>query len=192
MPALAAVVLVAAACSGSESDDEEPDEFDDGAVAAEAAGNVADTGGCDMPVDFDIAEDWTVESVPEDTADTFEQGGLRPVCELSARDAGWIGFIRVWTGPGADAEQALEDYVRDVSGELQESDSRTVEIGGTGGFEISYVRMDSFDEENLGRAFAVPYDGGVVAVGVSGFDAEEYAGILPGYILARDTVNLVG
>lgn len=185
IPAVAAAIVIVTGCSGS--DDDTPDEFDDGAVAAEAVGST--DGACDIPVTFDIADGWGIDEVSVDAAETFEQGGLTPACELTGRDAGWIGFIRVWTSSADDAEQALADFVGDVAGEVVDSDSRSLTVGGEAAFETSYVRIDAFDERNPGRAFAAPHEDGVVLVSVSGFDAEEYEGVLPAYVLARNTVE---
>ncbi|WP_129669734.1 lipoprotein [Phytoactinopolyspora endophytica] len=200
---LAAVMLVVAGCSGSDDAGLDPgetepadtttaaaDPFDEGAVAAEPIAALADDDECDVPITFDIADAWTAESVLADL--DFEQGGLMPVCEIDAKPAGWLGYIRVWSGPAEDAEQALEEFLADGAGEVEEPESRQIEIAGVDGVETAYVRfLPAVDERKRERAFAVSTGDEVAVVTVSGFDTEEYEGMLPAYILARETAQLL-
>ncbi|NED98846.1 lipoprotein [Phytoactinopolyspora halotolerans] len=204
---ITAVVLIVAGCDGSGGSDpgdertatpiDTPtsttaaDPFDEGAVATEPAMDLADQGECDLPITFDIPEKWTSETVLADH--DFEQGGLMPACEVDAKPAGWLGYIRVWTGPADDAGQALETFLADSAGEIEEPETREIEIAGVPGVETSYVQfLPAVDERKRERAFAIMTGDEAAVVTVSGFDTEEYLGMLPAYILARETARLTG
>ncbi|NDL58104.1 lipoprotein [Phytoactinopolyspora mesophila] len=165
------------------------DPFDEGATAAASSMSLTDSGACDLPLTFDLAAQWTAEAVPADS--DFERGGFLPRCEIDAKPAGWIGYIRVWTGPGDDPQDALGFFLDGHPGEIEDAETRAVDVGGTAAEEIHYVyHLAALDERKRQRALALPVTDGMAIITVSGLDTEEYEGMLPAYILARETIQL--
>jgi hypothetical protein len=190
------------------------------AEASGGTGTVAKSGGtlgpadsaCELPVSFDTAEDWKPKAVaasrdtgsddsasgsPEDDlsddiADALlRQGPVTLACEIDAKPAGNIGFLRVWTGkPGADdARTVLKAFVAAETG-TRKTAYRTFEAGGLSGAEVEYVTTSELlDESKKESAFAVTTDDGPVVVHLGGLDTEEHAAMLPAYRLARQTLR---
>ncbi|MEW2634763.1 lipoprotein [Streptomyces sp. NPDC048389] len=151
---------------------------------------------CPMPVTFDLAEHWKPEAVtaPEDEefAALFERGPVSLVCEIDAKPAGNIGFIRVWvgTGAGGDTRKALEAFVA-AGGEHRSEEAYTVtKAGSYDATEVTYVNTSVIlDEPKKERAFAVATPKGVVVVDLGGLDSGEHEEMLPAYELAKKTVR---
>ncbi|MFF3611591.1 lipoprotein [Streptomyces sp. NPDC002580] len=170
---------------------------------------------CELPVSFDTAEDWSPKAVAaaaRDTASTgsddsgspedelsdeladalLRQGPVTLVCEIDAKPAGNIGFLRVWTGkPGADdARTVLKAFVAAGTG-ASKATYRTFEAGGLSGTEVEYVSTSELlDESKKESAFAVTTDDGPVVVHLGGLDTEEHKEMLPAYRLARQTLRV--
>jgi hypothetical protein len=55
---------------------------------------------CALPVSFELAQSWKAKPVADDAADfpLGQQGGLALKCEVDAKPAGHLGFLRVWAG----------------------------------------------------------------------------------------------
>ncbi|AVH60582.1 MULTISPECIES: lipoprotein [Streptomyces] len=170
---------------------------------------------CELPVTFDTAEDWKAEAVDgevgqdtdttgsdssgdpdgglsEEVADALlRQGPVTLACEVDAKPAGNIGYIRVWTGePGQDdARTVLEAFVAAEDG-ASKATYRTFEAGGVSGVEVEYVYTSEFLEESKKEcAFAVTTADGPVVVHLGGLDTEEHTAMLPAYELAKRTVR---
>lgn len=120
------------------------------------------------------------------------QGPVAMVCEIDAKPAGHIGFLRVWQG---DAEsgtprQALEGFVK-----ADENASKITYTESTAGklsvAEAGYtVHSKVMEESRPARAFAVATPDGPVVVHLGGLDAQEHAGMLPAFELAKRSVRL--
>ncbi|MFJ5775417.1 lipoprotein [Streptomyces sp. NPDC093094] len=184
------------------------------AGAVKSGGTVGAAGSaCELPVTFDIAEDWEAEAIdaaateaevsgadeegsPEDelaeaVASVLRQGPVSAACEVDAKPAGHIGFLRVWTGePGEDDPRAvLKAFVAAEDGNGQERYS-TFEANGVAGAEVRYVHTSELlDETKKERAFAVVTGSGPVVVHLGGMDTEEHENMLPAYELARSTLR---
>ncbi|MEV6963234.1 lipoprotein [Streptomyces sp. NPDC051207] len=183
--------------------------------AAGGAARVAESGGrvggadsaCELPVTFDVAADWEAEAVDatadggdgadaelaQEIADALlHQGPVTAACEIDAKPAGHIGFLRVWTGePGAgDARTVLEDFVAAEDG-ASGATYRTFTSGGLDGAEVTYRYMSKLlDETKKERALAVATPGGPVVLHLGGMDSEEHDAMLPAYELAKRTLRL--
>ncbi|MFJ1807162.1 MULTISPECIES: lipoprotein [unclassified Streptomyces] len=174
------------------------------AKVAQRGGSIGAPGSaCELPVTFDIAEFWKAEAVdaqeetaatgdPADLADAFlRQGPVTMACEVDAKPAGKIGFLRVWTGePGdADARAVLEGF---VAAEKQASGAkyRTFEAGDITGTEVEYVTTSELLEETKKEhALAVTTSGGPVVLHLGGMDTAEHEAMLPAYELAKSTLH---
>ncbi|MFF8844798.1 lipoprotein [Streptomyces sp. NPDC015127] len=152
---------------------------------------------CPMPVTFDLAADWKPEAVesggPDDEFGALlRQGPVTLVCEIDAKPAGNIGFLRVWTGgkAGDDARAALRAFVADAAKSREKEAYTATKAGGLEAVEVTYVNTDEFlDEPKKERAFAVTTPKGVVVVDLGGLDTQEHEEMLPAYELARTSLR---
>ncbi len=163
--------------------------FAEGGEQAESGTRIGAAGSaCELPVSFETAKKWTAESVDGN----HEQGGLRLACEVDAKPAGNIGYLRVWVGEKQEPGDALRRFVPEKKAEKVEYRSFTA--GSKHASETVYERVTTIDGEELDRkpvqAFAIPGAKGEVAVvELGGMDAEEHEQIRPAYLLARATVK---
>jgi hypothetical protein len=149
---------------------------------------------CPMPVTFDLAEHWKPEAVeaPEDGefAELFVRGPVSLVCEIDAKPAGNIGFMRVWVGAGGDTRKVLEAFVTAGGDDHTKQAYTATKAGSYEATEVTYVNTSVLlDEPKDERAFAVATPKGVVVVDLGGLDSEEHEEMLPAYELAKKTVS---
>lgn len=185
----------------------------DGAAAKDAAasgGTVGAAGSaCELPVSFDIARHWKAESIDAakktskksggsdgDLADALDtilrQGPVTAACEIDAKPAGNIGFIRVWTGkPGdSDAGSVLRRFVAAEGGVSKEKYHAIKTGGGVAGVEVEYLYTSKLlNETKKETAFAVSTPEGPVVVHLGGLDTEEHEAMRPAYELAKRTLR---
>ncbi|KOX21284.1 MULTISPECIES: lipoprotein [unclassified Streptomyces] len=149
---------------------------------------------CALPVSFSLAKDWEPEAVrnPEDPefAALTRQGPATVRCEVDAKPAGHLGFLRVWTAERGPARAALEGFVKAERGSSGASYRETT-AGGAPAVEVTYtVRSELLDEDKEERAFAVATPEGTVVVHLAGTDTEEHRAMLPAYELARTSLKV--
>ncbi|WP_435185443.1 lipoprotein [Streptomyces sp. bgisy126] len=152
---------------------------------------------CPLPVSFSLAKDWKPKAIelptdPDlaDLADLARRGPAVMRCEIDAKPAGHIGFLRVWTVEKGSARAALEAFVKGDESSSAVS-YREGRAGGLPAVEATYtVRSALFDEDKEERAFAVATPRGVVVVDLGGSDTEEHRAMLPAYELARTSLKL--
>ncbi|MER5893275.1 lipoprotein [Streptomyces sp. NPDC001876] len=204
---LAAVALAGCSSSGSGTAGTEPvsgktdtADGDGGTDAAEPVAKGITLGvvgsPCVLPVTFDLAADWKPKAVEiepgSDLAALGEQGTVTMVCEIDAKPAGNIGYLRVWQGKASDddPQKVLEAFVADDPDSAEESYTQT-EAGDLAAVEVSYtVDSELLDEPKTERAFAVATPDGPVVVHLGGLDTEEHRQMLPAYELAKKTLKL--
>ncbi|WP_371661684.1 lipoprotein [Streptomyces sp. NBC_00280] len=190
---LVAALGALAGCAETADEGSKPDA--PASASATAAGTIAKSGGsigaagsaCELPVTFDMAEDWTAEAVDEPPS----QGPVALVCEVDAKPAGHIGFLRVWTGdPGNDdARAVLEAFMADEENASKARYS-TFTTGGVAGVEVEYAYQSEFDDApKTERALAVTTPRGSVVVHLGGLDTEEHEAMLPAFELAKRTLK---
>ncbi|MFK0259402.1 lipoprotein [Streptomyces sp. NPDC090445] len=169
--------------------------------AAKAAGSIGGDGTpCRLPVSFDLAQDWKPKAVThaedDQFAALFKQGGLTLACEIDAKPAGNMGFLRVWVadkpaGPG-DARKVLESF---MGGEKAKGAPVYSEVrAGEGGTALPAVEAvyetAPLDEAKKEGAFAVVTPGGAaVVVHLGGLDSAEHEAMQPAYRLARQSLK---
>ncbi|MCX5312615.1 lipoprotein [Streptomyces sp. NBC_00154] len=196
---LAAVSVAVTGCTSSAQDDGGKAAPKPRAAAESAmkGGSVGGSGSaCALPVTFDLAASWKPEAVQlgEDEAlkELARQGPVTLVCEIDAKPAGSIGFLRVWTGDRTDRtpRQVLEAFLADEpnAGKITYTDTEAGTLPAT---EVGYtVSSELLDGPRKKRAFAVSTPHGPVVVHLGGLDSEEYEEMLPAYELAKRTVRL--
>lgn len=177
------------------------------AKVAKRGGSVGAAGSaCELPVAFDIAEFWKAKAVDGAKAsgadgdlaellDAFaHQGPVTLACEIDAKPAGKIGFLRVWTGgPGkADARTVLKEFVA-AEPEASGAVYREVKAGDVTGVEVAYITTSKLLEESKQEhAFAVTTSEGPVVLHLGGLDTGEHDAMLPAYELAKSTLRTTG
>jgi hypothetical protein len=208
VPVVAAGLLLAGCSAGSGA----PGEAASAAPSAPAAPSASASPGtaargerigaagspCPMPVSFDTARHWTAEKVaaagdPE-LAELARQGPVTLVCEVDAKPAGHIGFLRVWTGAakGKTAREALEAFVA-AEENAYKARYHDTKAGALAATEVTYMVVSDLDDEQKDeRAFAVTTPAGPVVVHLGGLDSAEHRAMLPAYELARGSVALAG
>ncbi|MFI8073301.1 lipoprotein [Streptomyces sp. NPDC086033] len=157
-------------------------------TAATGGGTIGAAGSaCELPVTFDIAKSWKAEAVEA----PLSQGPVSLACEIDAKPAGNIGFLRVWAGKSGDADTraVLEAFVAAEDGVTKEK-YRTFTTGGVSGVEVEYLYTSELLEETKKEsAFAVTTAEGPVVVHLGGLDTAEHEEMLPAYELARRTLR---
>ncbi|WP_055716806.1 lipoprotein [Streptomyces torulosus] len=218
--ALAQVAVLAgllAGCSQPADDGAKPSASAGGAADSAGSGkgdDVAASGGsvgaagsaCELPVAFDTAENWKAEAIDTGTAEggdevaaelaeaLLHQGPFTAACEIDAKPAGNIGFIRVWTGEAGaetgDARALLKEFVKaegDTSKAKYSDFSSDSEVSGA---EVEYLyTSEALDETKKERAFLTVTAEGPVVVHLGGLDTGEHEDMLPAYELAKRTLR---
>ncbi|WP_236244330.1 lipoprotein [Streptomyces sp. CC210A] len=168
-----------------------------GAVAAGGAVG-APGSACPLPVTFDLAAGWKPKAVAppegEQEKELFEalavQGPVTTVCEIDAKPAGHIGFLRVYVNDDASAtaRATLEAF---VAAETAPSGAvyREVRAGTLTATEVTYVTtVELLDRQKKSRALAVATPRGAVVLSLGGMDDAEHEAMLPAFELARSTL----
>ncbi|MFG2045368.1 lipoprotein [Dactylosporangium sp. NPDC048998] len=173
-PSVAASAPPSAAPTGAAAADP---AFSDPAPAA-AGGKIGPGTACAIPATLSTAAKWN----PKDASGAgMTTGGVTLRCEIDAKPAGVLGFIRVYTYDGDDAQQALTALLAAPGLGGKKSAERQVTISGKRGVEAALAPESS----GPGRAFAA---GGVVVVW-RGLDQDGFAAGLPAYVLARTSIT---
>ena len=188
--ALALCLALAVAGCGSDDPSPPPPPAGSSAVVPPAAGGFPDpapaaVGGsvgpgtaCPIPVAFTVAAKWVAEDT---TGAGLEMGNYRLRCEIDAKPAGLIGFLRVWVNPRqSDVGADMRDFLERIEGGTGAT-YRSLTIGGQAGYEASFRPGN-----RQGRAFAVRD----TLVVWTTLDDEEFTAGLPAYVLARTTVSV--
>ncbi|MFF3841925.1 lipoprotein [Streptomyces sp. NPDC001930] len=148
---------------------------------------------CALPVSFGVAEKWTPKAIEDPENPEFaaltRQGPATVRCEVDAKPAGHVGFLRVWTAGEGSARTALEAFVK---AEKNTSEVTYQESGSGAGpvTEVTYTVFNELMEESKEeRAFAVSTPKGTVIVHLGGLDTAEHRAMIPAYELARTTLK---
>lgn len=167
------------------------------AAVAAKGGRLGGAGSaCELPVTFDLAARWkpkAIELEPDSIlADLAEQGTVKMVCEIDAKPAGNIGFLRVWQGEASedDPQAVLKAFVADDPN-ASEAAYAQVKAGALAAAEVGYtVHSELMDESKKERAFAVTTPDGPVVVHLGGLDSDEHTAMLPAFELAKKSLTL--
>ncbi|MEU1086823.1 lipoprotein [Streptomyces sp. NPDC005576] len=188
----------ATAAASSATTSASPSATGPGTEAKPAAkgGSVGATGSaCELPVTFDLAAQWKPEAVSVDPGSDFavlgQQGPLTLVCEIDAKPAGNIGYLRVWQGEKSSASprELLRAFVTAEKG-VADVTYTDIRAGRSAGVEAAYtVTVDALDETKKERAFLVPTTKGPVVVHLGGADSSEHEAMLPAYELAKSSLR---
>jgi hypothetical protein len=187
--------LAALALTGCDSDTKKTPAAS-GAAAAPAAAEAAKVGaagsGCELPVTFGIAEDWKPKQVTVEADDPLavlaKKGPFLMACEIDAKPAGNIGFLRVWTGAKNELKPGLTAFIGDRALEPAFTE---LQIGGKPALAVEYQQKSQLDDSvEKEAAFVVDAGEKLIAVSLDSFDSGEHAEMRPAYQLAQNTLVL--
>ncbi|MDI5941453.1 MULTISPECIES: lipoprotein [unclassified Micromonospora] len=145
---------------------------------------------CELPVTFSLPTGWTPEAVAEEA--TITLGGARLRCEIDAKPAGSVGFLRVWAADGStgDGRATLEGFLADY-GRVSEIEYRRVRRGPLDLVEATFLQRSEFSGPNRQRALvADTLGGGPVLLTLGGMDTDEFEDMFPAYQLATRTFQV--
>ncbi|MEU4423468.1 lipoprotein [Actinoplanes sp. NPDC024001] len=160
---------------------------------------------CEMPVSFDLVALWKPKAVDlaelGEAADLFRVGPFEVVCEVDAKPAGEVGFVRVYLSKktAGTPREHLEKFVaadgkeaRDAgNAEVRKTTYSKITVDGKPAAEVTWEPYNkSLDHASKYSAFAVKTPKGVVVVKLSPFGADEHANVLPAYELAKKTLKI--
>jgi hypothetical protein len=156
----------------------------DGVAPAQAAGSIGGKDSpCQLPIIFSVPANWRAEAVT--VGKDAEIGGAVPVCEIDARPAGNIGFLRVWTIASTYPPQQVMDRFLDADGRSTERQYRRTKVGPLDAFEATYVEPGGGRK----RAALVSSPHGPVLLALGGADNQEFEAMFPAYQLARQSAK---
>jgi hypothetical protein len=154
---------------------------------------------CEMPVTFELAAFWRpkpveLEGVDSDFAVLAEQGPTVMKCEIDAKPAGSIGFLRVYVekeGTGrVKPRELLEGFVTGDK-ESRNPKYRDIKAGKLPAVEVTYESYSELNEKyEKERALAVWTSQGAVVVHLAGPYTEDYEEMLPAFELAKQTLAM--
>ncbi|MFD3922373.1 lipoprotein [Streptomyces sp. NPDC058595] len=183
---------------GGEGADAAASPAEDTSTSAEKGGTIGAAGSpCALPVTFTLAAKWTAEAVDIDAAadaapaELARQGPVEMACEIDAKPAGNIGYLRVWTADtgGSTPREVLEAFVAadKTAGDAEYQDTRA---GSLPAAEVGYVTTSELlDESKKERALAVATPKGVALIHLGGLDSGEHDAMLPAFELAKKTLR---
>ncbi|MHC0429308.1 lipoprotein [Streptomyces sp. O3] len=202
--ALTATGLLTACSSGADDSSADSGKASPGASSSTSATSAAVVSGgtvggqdsaCPLPVTFDFVEKWKPKAVVLDGSELDalgKRGTVELACEIDAKPAGNIGFLRVWTSDAkADApREVLETFVGSRRGTKQ-VEYRDTKAGELPAVEVTYLYTNKILEETKKeRALAVSTPSGPLVLDLGGLDTQEHEEMLPAYRLAQQTMSL--
>ncbi|MFD9031683.1 lipoprotein [Streptomyces sp. NPDC059567] len=196
VPALAALAGAGllTGCLGTEPAPDKPAGKTAAEPEAKGAASVGAPGtACALPVSFELLANWKPKAVTVGDDEIFaalgKQGPATMVCEVDAKPAGNIGFLRVWSAGKGPAHAALEGFVK-AEKNASKVTFNEIAAGGMPATEVTYTVYNKIMEESKEeRAFALSTPKGTVIVHLGGLDTEEHREMLPAYELARSSVK---
>ncbi|GAA1654061.1 lipoprotein [Actinoplanes couchii] len=197
-------VLFAAGCSGASTPEAPvaapPSAASSPAPSAAPAVRVGAAGSaCEMPLSFDLATDWKPSAVDlasfGELAALGKVGDFGVICEIDAKPAGHIGYLRVYVADGlsgAPRDHLAAFLKAGVRGqEISGTTYRDLKLGAQQGAEVTWQSYDkSLDHRGKYSAFALNTTAGAVIVQLSPFGEDEYEDMLPAFRLAASSVTV--
>ncbi|WP_320066786.1 lipoprotein [Micromonospora sp. RTGN7] len=160
-------------------------------VAPAPAGVTVGAGGsaCELPITFSVPARWAAAPVGDASGMTL--GGSRLRCEVDAKPAGKVGFLRVWAVEAGtlDVRASLEEFLAEY-GRVSEIEYRRVRRGPLELVEATYLQRNELSGgPNRQRALVAQTPGGAILLTFGGMDTGEFEAMFPAYQLATSTVR---
>ncbi|SBT45526.1 lipoprotein [Micromonospora auratinigra] len=160
-----------------------PPWYDEIAPAAAAVTIGEKAGPCRLPATFSMPAKWRAKAVRG--GPDVKIGEAVPVCEIDAKPAGNIGFLRVWTIRRSGTPERTLDAFLNAYGAAAERDYRRTKVGVLDAYEASFSDADGNPE----RAALVSTIWGPLLLTLGGLDEEEHREMLPAYQLVKQTAK---
>ncbi|MFC0111414.1 lipoprotein [Kibdelosporangium aridum] len=189
-----AVVTLTAACTSEPELTATPPGTSAAPAAAASAGRVggADSA-CKLPLSFDLADKWKPKAIEdaESLGSLGNQGGFTAACEIDAKPAGHLGFLRIWTSTKTgSARAALDDFLA-ADRHITVPEHSEAQVASTTAAEVTYIRDNPNAEvKKRERLLSVPTPSGAVVLALGGFDDDEHTNMLPAYELAKKSLRI--
>lgn len=177
------------------------DVWADQVAAAEAGETIggADSA-CPMPVTFALGQGWTpTEITEEDTRDEIGQaayvrGDFRQICQIDGPLGGQLDQLLVWAADTAlpATEATLRSFLDATPSQdpVRDQQFREITVDGRSSAEMTTLTYsDLIESERRKRGFVVSTDEATVIVRLSGFDVADHNQLVPGYVLAKETLR---
>lgn len=200
-------VLAVGACSSSETPAEQPKNEAAGSASATPSAVAATAAGvkvgprdsaCKLPLTFDAAADWKPKAVDAKELGEFAElanvGEFTNVCEIDAKPAGNIGFLRVYIAAGRSGQprEHLEAFVKAGRREVSGATYKDIQVAAQQGAEVTWnLKNKSLDMTTRYSAFAMNTKAGAVVVALTPFDEIEHEQMLPAFRLALQSAAVV-
>ncbi|RSM87863.1 hypothetical protein DMH04_09025 [Kibdelosporangium aridum] len=188
-----AVVTLTAACTS----EPEPTTTPGASGAPAAASSAGRVGGadsaCKLPLSFDLADKWKPKAIedPASLGSLVSQGGFTAACEIDAKPAGHLGFLRIWTSTKTGSARAALDEFLAADRHITVPEHSETQVASTTAAEVTYIRDNPNAEvKKRERLLSVPTPSGAVLLALGGFDDEEHKNMLPAYELAKKSLRI--
>ncbi|MER5702088.1 lipoprotein [Micromonospora sp. NPDC002296] len=157
-------------------------------VAPATAGTTVGPEGtaCPLPMTFSVPPEWKVKAVKSGT--DYRAGPALLLCEIDAKPAGNIGFLRVWGIEEAaplNPQVTVDKFLAEYSSKAEDPRYRRTKAGPLDSFEATWT-----EEGSRKRAIVVSNPHGRLMLTLGGTDDEEFEAMLPAYQLAKSSANL--
>ncbi|MGI5215387.1 lipoprotein [Plantactinospora sp. CA-290183] len=145
-----------------------------------------------LRVTFDMPTKWTAKpvEVTEESAELAQLGGANMWCEIDAKPAGAIGFLRVWMvdkGAVVGARKGLEQFLA-AYGTLSEVRYRDTKAGPISAIEATFLQESELTgDRKRGRAMVVATRLGTYLFTLGGTDTDEFEAMFPAYQLMKQS-----
>ncbi|MEH0971777.1 lipoprotein [Micromonospora sp. CPCC 205546] len=159
-------------------------------VAAAPAGTTVGGKGtpCELPVTFSVPAKWKVKAVKRSAkSGEARVGKALMVCEIDARPAGDLGFLRVWRvdGVAGGGQEHLKHFLGVYAPGATDAEYRRLKAGTLDAVEASYPGKDGGAVND--RAIAISSLYGPVVLSLDTSDPEE---LLPAYQLVKQSARI--
>ncbi|NBE79889.1 lipoprotein [Micromonospora rubida] len=157
-------------------------------VTPAAAGTTVGPEGsvCPLSMTFSVPAEWKVKAMKSGT--DYRAGPALLLCEIDAKPAGHIGFLRVWKIEGAtplNPQLTVDKFLNEYSSKAENSEYRRTKAGPLDSFEATWT-----EDGSRKRAIVVSTLYGRLMLTLGGLDDEEFEAMLPAYQLAKSSANL--
>ncbi|MFI0794381.1 lipoprotein [Micromonospora rubida] len=157
-------------------------------VTPAAAGTTVGPEGsaCPLSMTFSVPPEWKVEAVK--TGTDYRAGPALLLCEIDAKPAGHIGFLRVWRIEGAappNPQVTVDEFLAEYSSKAEGPQYRRTKAGPLDSYEATWT-----EDGSRKRAIVVSTLNGQLMISLGGMDDEEFEAMLPAYQLAKSSANL--
>ncbi|MFD7342498.1 lipoprotein [Streptomyces violascens] len=150
---------------------------------------------CTLPASFDLAPKWKPKPVQVEAdsplAGLAKQGPFTMACEIDAKPAGNIGFLRAWTedAKSGTPRAALEAYVG-ADKTASKATYKEIKAGALPAAEVEYETYSKLlDRSKRETALAVVTPKGTLVLHLGGWDSEEHDQMLPAYERAKTSMK---